>query len=492
MDGSDMEILLRQKNPILRSGCALTFGPFRLAPRGRLLLKGKSPVRIGSRALDILIALVERPGELITKEELMRRVWPTTHVVDGNLRFQIAALRRALGDGQDGCRYLDTTPGRGYRFVAAVSVRGDVAAHEATPTAPQSRHNLPGRLTPLIGRESVIARLTAQLSRQRLLTVVGPAGIGKSSVVIAVAETLIDKYQDGVWLVDLATIHDPTFVRSASASVLGLDLAAGDCLSTMLAAIKDRNLLLVLDNCAHVIDAAASLATAVMKGAPGVQVLASSREPLCVDGEGVHRLAKLDCPPFADEVTAPQALEYSAVRLFVERATAATDEFILSDADVPCVSEICHGLDGIPLAIELAAARVDILGVTGIADRLDDRLELLTGLRRGATPRHRTIAAALDWGYELLSQKEQAIFRRLAIFKGRFTSDEAIDAIAGTRHAAAEVREILERLVAKSFIAAQRENREVSYRLLEITRAYALSKAAASEKVDFLGLGVAA
>jgi predicted ATPase/DNA-binding winged helix-turn-helix (wHTH) protein len=463
---------------------SFSFGSFRLLPSRRLLLDGETPVRLGSRALEILIALIERPGELVGKEELISRVWPSTHVVEGNLKFQVAALRRALGNGRDGRRYLEASPGQGYRFVAAVTVGNEAAPSEPAPAASMHKHNLPGRLTPLLGRAELVARLVEQLPKQRLLTVVGPGGIGKTSVAIAVAERLIAPHKDGVWLVDLGRLANSTMVWSTVAAAVGVEINPEDQPVSLVAALRDKRMLLVLNSCAHVVDAVASLVVAILRSAPGLHILATSREPLRVEGEHVHRLGPLGCPPASVHHNAAAALRFAAVQLFVERAAASLGEFELRDEDAPLVGEICRKLDGIPLAIEFAAARVGVLGVRGLAARLDDRLRLLTGGRRHALPRHRTMRAALDWSYDLLPPSEQTVFRRLAAFAGGFTLAAAAVVADDASQSGDVVVDLVLELATKSLVAADANDEEPRFRLLDTTRAYALEKLAESGECE--------
>jgi DNA-binding winged helix-turn-helix (wHTH) protein len=281
-------------NPFVAAGeRAVSFGSFRLVPTQRLLLEDDNPVRVGSRALDILTALVERPGELIGKDELMARVWRGTFVEDGNLRFQVGALRRALGDGRGGRRYIATSAGQGYRFVAPVSVAETPAAAPLPAAATRQSHNLPQQLTRLIGRADAVSRIVARLQRHRLVSIVGPGGIGKTSVAIAVAAASINTYEHGVWLIDLAPLADARLVPSAVAQVLGFDIHSDDPVPGLVGALRDCRLVLVLDNCSHVIEAAAALAVAILRGAADVHILATSREPLRVEAEHVQRLPPL-------------------------------------------------------------------------------------------------------------------------------------------------------------------------------------------------------
>ena len=399
----------------------VSFGPYRLLAAQRLLLEGDKPVRLGSRAFDILTALVERAGEVVSKEELIARAWPATFVEEANLKIQVSALRRALGDGQGDNRYVATVVGRGYNFVAPVRKEEPSRASPSPTIAPAAPHNLPFATTRMIGREEIVATLVTQLSRQRLVTVVGPGGIGKTTVALAVAERMIGAYEHGVWLVDLAPLGDPRLVPSAVATVLGLEIRTEDPLPGLVAALRDNRMLLLLDNCEHVIDAAAGLAAAVLSGTPGVNILATSREPLGVQGERVHRLGPLNSPEPSPRLTAAEAAAFPAVQLFVERVTAIVEDFALTDANAPLVVAICRRLDGLPLAIEFAAPRVEVLGIEGLAARLDDSLRLLGAQRRAAMPRHRTMQAVIDWSYGLLSEDEQRFFRALGIFAGGFT-----------------------------------------------------------------------
>jgi len=462
------------------------FGSFRLIPSRRLLLDGDRPVHLGSRAMEILIALVERPGELVSKEKLMARVWPSTHVVEGNVKFQVAALRRVLGDGRDGRRYMETSAGQGYRFVAAVTVRNNVATVGSPPDVLTVRHNLPGQVTRLIGRSDLVARFVSQLPRQRLLTVVGPGGMGKTSVAVAVAEQLIGTYEDGVWLVDLARLADPALLSSTVAAAVGVDVNPEEPLASLVASLCDKRMLIVLDNCVHLIDAVATVVAAILRSTSGVHILATSREALRVKGEHVHRLGPLESPPASARLKAAEALRFPAVQLFVEQAAESIGEFKLRDEDASVVGEICRKLDGIPLAIEFAAARAGVLGVRGLAARLEDRLGVLTSGRRTAVGRHKTMRAALDWSYDLLTASEQTIFRRLAIFADGFTLAAAAAVAGDANHSGAEIIELVLELAAKSLIAADVDDAEPRFRLLETTRAYALEKLAESGEREAL------
>jgi predicted ATPase/DNA-binding winged helix-turn-helix (wHTH) protein len=463
-----------------RGESVISFGPFRLVTAQRLLLEGDKPVRLGGRAFDILTTLVERAGEVVSKEELIARAWPTTLVEEANLKIQVSALRRALGDGQGDNRYVVTVVGRGYNFVAPIRKEEPSRASLSAIVALAALHNLPFATTRMIGREEIVTTLVTQLSRQRLVTVVGPGGIGKTTVGLAVAERVIGAYEHGVWLVDLAPLRDPGLVPSAVATVLGLESRAEDPLPGLIAALRDTRMLLLLDNCEHVIDAAAGLTAAALSGTSGVNILATSREPLGVQGERVQRLAPLNSPEPSPGLTATEAAAFPAVRLFVERVTAIVEDFVLTDADVPLVVTICRRLDGLPLAIEFAAPRVELLGVGGLADRLDDSLRRSGARRRAALPRHRTIQAVVDWSYDLLSEHEQWSFRALGIFAGGFTV-EAASAVAWDAATTAVIAlDRLADLVAKSLVAADVSGANPRFRLLDTTRTCAVGKLEAS------------
>jgi predicted ATPase/DNA-binding winged helix-turn-helix (wHTH) protein len=463
---------------------AISFGPFRLLPTQRLLLEAGKPVRLGSRALDILIALVERPGDLISKKELMARVWPNTFVEPANLTVHVAALRRALSDGQGSNRYLINITGRGYRFVAPVTLGQDPMAVATAAARATRKHNLPLFLSPLIGRADAIATLAAQLSSNRLITIVGPGGIGKTSIALALAKEMIPHNEHGTWLIDLAPLSDPRLLPRALASALGLEIPCENALAALIAILREKQMLLAIDNCEHVIAAAAALAAGVLRGAPGVRILATSREPLRSEGEQVHCLAPLASPAATTSLSAAEILNFPAVQLFVERAAAAMNDFKLLDADAAVVADICRKLDGIPLAIELAATRVDAYGLQGLADRLDDRIALLTNGRRTRTPRHHTMSAALDWSYRLLSKSEQTVLRRLSIFSDDFTLRSAGAVASDDACLSTHVIDEVTELVAKSLVGAEARDAEPRLRLLGTTRAYALAKLAESGEFD--------
>jgi predicted ATPase/DNA-binding winged helix-turn-helix (wHTH) protein len=463
---------------------AFSFGPFSLFAAERLLKKADEPIPLGGRALDVLIALVERAGEVVAHKELISSVWPDVTVEDANLRAHIAALRKALGDGRDGARYVTNISGRGYCFVAPVtrsSARQTVPVTGFTTT--ERVQNLPPRLTRMVGRDDTVRALAQQLRVWRFVSIVGPGGVGKTTVAISVAHMLVDGFHDAVFFIDLAALTDPQLVPTAVASALGLMVQSQDPLAGLLAFIGDRKILLVLDNCEHVIGVAAALAERVVSEARQAHILATSREALRVESEHVHLLYSLDCPPEDAGLTAMEVLRYPAAQLFMERAAASGHGAALSDIDAPIVARICRRLDGVALAIEFAAGRVGSLGIRGTAELLDSRFSLLWHGRRTALPRHQTLNAMLDWSYNLLSEREKVVLCRLSVFVGDFTLQAARSVASDTKVDEADVIDAVASLVAKSLICTTVLD-ESTYRLLDTTRAYAAAKLAECDEAD--------
>ncbi|KAA2236773.1 ATP-binding protein [Salinarimonas soli] len=454
----------------------IAFGPFRLYPTRRLLLEGDAPVALGGRAFDLLVALAQRPGEIVTKDELMDLVWPGIHVSENNLRVQIAGLRRALGDGRDGRRFIDVKAGRGYGFVAPVVVARGVP--QAEP-GPRRIYDLPAPFTRVIGREDSIQALATQLRARRLVTIVGPGGIGKTTVALAVARLVAGEFDDGGLFVDLSPLNDAAHVPGAVAAALGLAIQSRDPIPAICAFLKVQRLLLVLDNCEHLLEAATALVERIGEAAVGVHVLATSREPLRAVGERVYRLAPLESPPGGSALRADQALRYPGVALFVERAAQSAGEFALTDANTMFVAEICRRLDGMALAIELAARRVEGIGIAELAARLGDCFRLLTKGRRTALPRHRTLEATLDWSYQLLTEDERRLFRRLSVFAGPF-SIEAAAALEPDIDRADIAGRVAE-LVDKSLLLVSDEPAGRSYRMFATMRLFGLQRLRAED-----------
>jgi predicted ATPase/DNA-binding winged helix-turn-helix (wHTH) protein len=466
----------------LSAAASTRFGSFCLWPEQRLLLQDKQPVHLGSRGLDILIALLERPGDLVGKDELMARVWPDTFVEPNNLTVHIAALRRALGDGREGNRFLINIPGRGYRFVAPVTASAQRATSRAASVAAQS-HNLPAKVKRLIGRDDTVSRLSTQVISNRFFTVTGPGGIGKTAVALAVAEKVAASYRDGTWWIDLVGSENSQQVTGAIASVLGLELDREKSSANLVTVLRDKQMLLVLDTCEHAVAAVAGLVAAILREAPGVHILATSREPLNAEGEQLCRLTGLDRPP-AHCASAKRAHGFPAVELFLERTAAWIGEFALTDAHAAAVSGICDTLDGHPLAIELAARRASSLGIATVAAGLKQPLRLLTAGYRTGPARQQSMRAALDWSHGRLTDKQQAVLRRLSVFSGEFSLQDAAAIVSDqARPDSLMVDEVIE-LVSKSLIVSEMREAQPRFRLDHVTRAYALEKLRESGELD--------
>ncbi|GGC75263.1 ATP-binding protein [Chelatococcus reniformis] len=451
----------------------VSFGPFTFAPGERLLLRDGVAVELGARAFDILVALAARPNAVVSKKELLAQVWPDVAVEEGSLRFHMANLRKALGDGQDGARYIATLTGRGYSLVAPVSrAESHVdGLKEMAVRYPQA--NLPSRLARMVGRADDVAALRGQLATSRFVTVVGTGGVGKTTVAVAVGHELVDAFAGAVNFVDLGALTDPRLVATTVASTLGLSVQPEQAMPALLGYLAERRFLLILDTCEHVIDAAADLAARIFATAPRGRLLATSREALHVEGEHVHKLTPLRCPPDDPALTAAAAQAFPAARLFVERATAAGMSLALDDADAAVVTGICRKLDGMPLAIELAAGRVVSFGLRQTAALLDQRLALLWPGQRSAPPRQKTLQATLDWSYELLSPFERLVLRRLAVFVGHFSIDAVLAVVTSGAVDETMVFGAIDSLVAKSMVATSPAGAMMRYGLLDTTRAYA-------------------
>ncbi len=431
-------------------------------------------MELGARTLDILIALLSRPNEVVSKGDLLARVWPDVTVEEGSLRFHIANLRKALGDGKNGARYITTLAGRGYCFVAPISRSSDQGNVLAAVAANFPHANLPGRLIRMVGRADDVLMLSAQLAAARFVTIVGAGGVGKTSVAVAVGHDLIEAFAGAVLFVDFGALSDPNLASTAVASMLGLSVKTNDATPSLIAYLRDNRILLILDNCEHLIEAVADLATRIFAAAPQVHILATSREALRVEGEHVYKLAPLACPPDDPGLTAAVAQTFPATQLFLERAAAGGARLDLSDADAAIVASICRKLDGVALAIELAAGRVEAYGLQQTAALLEQRMTLLWPGQRTAPPRQKTLQATLDWSYGLLSELERVVLRRLAVFVGYFTIEAALGVVTSATVDQGLVFATVDSLVAKSMVATRPVGAMMRYRLLDTTRAYAL------------------
>jgi len=451
---------------------AISFGPFRLFPRSRLLEKDGAPLHLGGRALDILVVLAERPGEVVDKRELVKKVWADVNVDEGSLRFHITSLRKALGDSGEGSRYVVNVPGRGYCFAGPL-VRAATSGGQSKVSAPRS---LPAPLARMIGRDEVVEKILAELSLHRFVTVVGPGGIGKTSVALAVAHRRFSAFDGQVAFVDFGALMDARLVPATIAAALGLTVSSEDPIPGLLSFLRSRPMLLILDSSEHILDALAPLAERIVRDVPELHVLATSRESFRAEGERVFRLFPLECPPRSDGLGIADILSYPASQLFVERIAESLSEFQLSEDEAPLVAEICRRLDGIALAIELAAGRVHAYGVAGTASLIDSRFSLLWRGRRTAIPRHQTLSAALGWSYDLLPAAESATLRGLSIFVGPFTLEAALAIASCQGVSEPEAVEAISNLLSKSLIATTPTERRLRYRLLDTTRAFMANK----------------
>jgi len=459
----------------------LKFGPFELSTRERVLRRDGKTLPLGSRALDLLIYLAERPGEVIGKKELIDQVWSDVNVEEGSLRVHVAAVRKALADGQVGNRYVANVQGRGYSFV------GQVARLEDGPIDRRDRDQnevgLPAQLLKMIGRDPVLDDVRNRIRNDRFVTLLGPGGIGKTTVAVAAGHAMAEEFNGGVHFVDLGSLTDPNHVPAAVGTSLGLALKAKDATAELLDAVRSKKLLVILDSCEHLIDAVASLAERLFQEAPQVHVLATSRELLRVEGEYCYRILPLDFPPGSLQSTSAM-LRYPAIQLFAERVAAKGGDFVLTDAEAPYVAEICRKLDGVPLAIELAAGRVAALGIRNTVTSLVSRLELLKLGRRTSVPRHRTLRATLDWSYDLLSDIEKVVFRRVGPFVGHFPMEGAQYVAGEFGSSDGGIFDAIAGLVEKSLLTTRIDETPVQYRLLDTTRAYALEKLESHTELD--------
>lgn len=461
-------------------GERLKFGEFELAPVARALWRRGEKIKLGSRALDILIALASRPGEILSKNDLTQLVWHGALVDETALRVGISSVRKALGDGGD--HYIATVPGRGYCFVLDVET-----ATKPTTERPHVKRlkpqRLPAQIARVVGRDEIIVALAAETIRHRLLSLVGTGGIGKTTVAVAVAHRLRADF-DAVAFVDVAALENGAQMWAATAAALGLNLRPrANVLDEIAGAVEDRRVLIILDNCEHVIDGAAAFGEALLGSASGVTILATSRERLRAAGEWVHHLFPLEVPPESSTQSAETVRGYPAVELFEERAAFALGGYQIDDTDAPYVAQICRRLDGIALAVELAAGRLPGLGVQELARSLQDCFSILTHGRRTALPRHQTLRATLDWSYRLLSPEDQVALRCLSAFNGSFTLEDAVF-VMGPAIRFCEASDRLTSLLEKSLVVARPAEGTFHYHLLDTTRAYGQDKLEESGEAD--------
>ena len=466
----------------------LRFGRFELQPAAHVLMADGAAVALGSRAFEVLSVLVEHRDRTVGKGELLELVWPGSVVEENTLQVHVSALRKVLG-----AEMIATIAGRGYRFTATIDVEPPItaaAAAAAATAATANPHNLPQPRNRFIGRDAALAQCARLLHSARLLTLTGIGGCGKTRLALQLAERLLPDFADGVCFVDLASWQAPQHVAAALANATGVREEAGTpTLERLRAHLGAGTRLLVLDNCEHLIDAVAQLVDTLVSSCPGLKVVATSREGLGVEGEQMFQVRPLSLPAAAG-LAAAQDCE--AVRLFVDRAARVSPDFRLDAGNAALIAEICLRLDGIALAIELAAARIGMLSVAQINERLSDRFRFLVGASR-ALPRHQTLQATLHWSHDSLTPQEQQLFRQLAVFSGGCTLAAAaqVSAVADPSESGVtdeyQALALLTRLHDKSLLVVDQQGQALArYRMLETVRQYA------QERLDAAREGAAA
>jgi len=430
-----------------------------------VLRRGGRDVRLEPKAFDVLAYLVQRRGTVVRKHELLDEIWGDRFVSESALTTRIKAVRQAVDDDGNRQAVIRTVHGKGYEFVAPVEV---VADGPTPPAAPPTIAGLGAAVQPLIGRESLMACLVDALDAHRLITLVGPGGVGKTTVGLELARTVASDYPDGVHVVELVSVVDEEATSAAVATAIDVNLRRSSSIDDAIAEmLRPRHSLLVLDNCEHLVEPVATLVNRILRDAPQVSIVTTSREPLAVAGEQVWSVEPLATTPRTDGA-AGDVTSIPAVALFVARARAADPGFELDPATAPVVVEICRRLDGIPLAIELAAARARAIGVAEIAERLDSRFSLLKAMRRGSDPRHRTMHDAISWSYDMLAPDERELFTALSVFAGSFDLESA-EAMCPT----GDALDLLTRLTERSMLSVRRQAAGVTrYELLETLRDY--------------------
>ncbi|MDQ2733817.1 MAG: helix-turn-helix transcriptional regulator, partial [Pseudomonadota bacterium] len=446
-----------------------------------LVVRGKNCSLTG-RAFDLLVVLCERAGQLISKDELLDAVWGATIVEEANLHVHVSALRKLLGS-----EAIETVPGRGYRFtLAGKGVVVTPGTYEPVTLANAAAHGGNVSPLPLIGREHDVAALEELLVRHRLLTVIGSGGVGKTRLAAAVLWSAQSRFADGVATVELASITEPHLVAGAVATALKLSVGReGTGWDALLAAARPVEALLLLDNAEHLVEELAKLVQALLQAAPSLRVLVTSQMPLRIEQEQVFRLGGLDVPAGNAQTTASEGLLFGAVALFHDRLRAADRRLQVDESNIAAVLDICRCLDGIPLALELAAARCAVLGVSGVAARLDERFRLLRFDSRSAPSRQQTLGAAMTWSHGLLAPEHQAAYRQLGVFLGTFTLDMAVRVIRVGRRDDMDCIDLIAELVDRSLISVDTGD-PPRYRLLETGRLFAMARLVESgEEAEF-------
>lgn len=503
--GVDSDILSRHPHDTptnrMQNTLRWRFGPFEADAAEHRLLRDGDPVPVTRKSFALLACLLSRPGRLFTKAELFDTVWAGTVVTDAALSRVIHELRVALGDDANSPRYIATAHGLGFRFVALVSIDRDVSkpdehaapadqrglplatnAQSAAKPVKPINSNFPAVLRPLYGRDVEVQEVVRLLERHPLISIVGAGGIGKTRLSHAVAHEMQERFGDGVWLIELAAVSEPGRVIATVAQVLKLTVRdQADALDAVVDALRGKSVLLVLDNCEHLLGAVSTLAEAIQSHDSAVRLLVTSQEPLKVSEEHVYRLGTLPVPYLHELLDAGAALQYGAIALFVARAEAADPRFCFSAHNVEAILDICRRLDGIALAIEFAAARVSLLGVEGLCRRLTERFNILSSGHRSAPRRHQTLRAALEWSHSLLTDAQRAVFRRLSVFAGGFALESAQEVAADQALDKWQILDHLAALVDKSLLVVGTAN-PPRYHMLQTTRLFATAQLVAADE----------
>ncbi|MNU51056.1 putative HTH-type transcriptional regulator [compost metagenome] len=476
---------------------AFSFGPFCLYPGRRVLQKSGVEVSLGSRAFDILTALVESDGKVLTNQQLMALAWPGLVVEDTNVRVQVANIRRALECDQDSTRYIASVARRGYCFVSAVEriesldrprpvISGNnldsaILQPLRVATATRVLPNLPAPLMSAVGREECVSELSQVVLDKRLVSVVGAAGAGKTTLAVLVAHELLAVFDDAVYFVDLSTLEQGEMAAEALAAAIGYSPSGTELFPGLLDVLSTQKALIIFDNCEHLIAGVSVLCQQIVDGTTSVSFLNTSREALRINAESVYLLRPLVSPPDSKHLSAREALLWPAIQLFMERAREGGARNALSDDDAPTVAALCRQLDGNPHAIGLVASRVATYGVKGIADMLAHQFTLHWQGRRDVCLRQQTVETMIDWSHNLLGEQDRKVLYRLSVFWGRFPLDAAVAVAMDAEIEAHQVAEAVSNLVDKSLVAIAPVAEELHFILFETTRAYAASRFARLE-----------
>ena len=470
------------------------FGAFELDTAAYELRRKGRRIRLARQPMDLLLLMLERPRALLSRDEIRKRLWNEDVFVDvdASIRTAVLKIRQVLGDSGESPRFVETVTGKGYRFIAPVDVVSSntsvlataSAAHASLVDAP--RHNLPAELTSFVGREKPLAELRRLLSTSRLLSLTGSGGVGKTRLAIRLVSDLTNEFAGGVWLVDLASLAAPGLIAQAVANLFGVrESPQRSVRDALVDYLRDRELLLLFDTCEHLIEGCAELAEALLRAAPALRIVATSREAMGVPGETVYRVPSLSMPEPSASCSPEMLADFEATALFVERATAVQPDFEVHRDSTGPIAAICRRLDGIPLAIELAAAQVAFLSPEQIEARLAEGFPT-TGTRTSVA-RHRTLDATVKWSYQLLSESERLLFSRLSVFPTSWTLETAEYVCSGDGIDPAHMLDLLSRLVSKSLVTIESDRHGARrYRFLETVRQYACERLTEAGAVSHL------